>query len=241
MTRKRLWIGSIVTVLLVIVCSIVGMLFALRQVPDFYAKADRQLPEPKVRREQARQLEQRTVDLVKRLEKSPDSWSESFEQQQINSWLVEELPENHSRQIPKGVSDPRVVLQPDRVQVGFKIDQPQWSGIVSVIVQPNIPSPNTIEFHIESISAGLVPVPYERFLPQINNALKKTKLPYKWIKNENGSHTLALSLGEKLKQQTIESIVVEDEKITINGRRLDAVTGDFHFRQVARQMGFRIE
>lgn len=241
MKRKRLLIGSTFAVLLLIVCSIAGLFLAARQVPDFYAQAVRQLPEPKVRREQAKQFEKRTAELVERLEESTDGWSESFEQQQINSWLVEELPTRHSRQIPKGVSDPRVVLQADRVQLGFKIDHKNWAGIVSVVVAPKVPTPNTIEFHVESVSAGLVSLQYDRFLPIINKSLDKTKLPYEWVEHDDGTRTLVVSVSEKLKQQTIESIVIEDQVITINGRRLDATDDDFQLRQVARQIGIPIQ
>ena len=241
MKRKRLLIGGMATMLLAIACCLAGLFYALRQVPDFYALADEQLPVKQIRREQAKQLEQRTVNFVERLEESTDSWSETFEQQQINSWLVEELPNKHSKRMPRGIADPRVVLEPARVQIGFKLTQKSWSGIISVVVLPKVPTPNSLEFHIESVSAGLVALQYERFLPEINRALNRSKLPYEWSETDDGIRVLHLSLAEKLKQQTIESIGVEDEHITINGRRLDDGTEDFHFRQVARQIGIVIQ
>ena len=241
MKRKRLLIGGMATMLLVIVFCLTGLLYAMRQVPDFYVLADDQLPARQIRREQAKQLEQRTVEIVQRLEESTDVWSESFEQQQINSWLVEALPNKHSKRMPRGVKDPRVVLESDRVQVGFKLIQKTWSGIISVVVRPKVPTPNSLELHIESVSAGLLALPYERFLPEINRALDRSKLPYEWSETDDGIRVLHLSLVEKLKQQTIESIAVEDERITINGRRLDDSTEDFHFRQVVRQIGFVIQ
>jgi hypothetical protein len=241
MKRKRILIGGMATMLLVIVFCLTSLLYAMRQVPDFYVLADDQLPARQIRREQAKQLEKRTVEIVERLEASTDGWSESFEQQQINSWLVEALPNKHSKRMPRGVKDPRVVLESDRVQIGFKLIQKTWSGIISVVVRPKVPTPNSLELHIESVSAGLVALPYERFLPQINRALDRSKLPYEWSETDDGIRVLHLSLVEKLKQQTIESIAVEDERITINGRRLDDSTEDFHFRQVVRQIGFVIQ
>jgi len=241
MKRKRLVIGGMVTMLLAIVCCLSGLFYALRQVPDFYAMADDQLPAKQIRRKQAKQLEQRTANLVERLEASNDGWSESFEQQQINSWLVEEFPNKHTKRMLRDVKDPRVVLEPGRVQIGFKLMQKSWSGIVSVVVQPIIPTSNSVELHIESVSAGLVALPYERFLPQINQALDRSKLSYEWSETDDGVRVLHLSFAEKLKQQTIESIVIENERITINGRRLDDGTGNFHLRRVAQQFGIVIQ
>src|SRR5688572_29893378 len=64
--------------------------WAVRQTPEFYEAAIEEEPAPEVRRDDAKQFVQRTLNLVDGIQNA-NKWAEQFTQTQINSWLAEEL------------------------------------------------------------------------------------------------------------------------------------------------------
>ncbi len=198
--------------------GLVALFWAFGQVPDFYEAALEKQPEPAVRRESARVFEQRTLQLADGIQHA-DQWAEEFTQTQINSWLSEELPRKFGQVLPEGVSDPRVELAGKSLSVGFRYNRGQWNSVVSVRIRPWVPQPNQLAFEIESIRAGLVPIPLEHILHELSDHLKTEGLRIEWSEL-HGNEVVILHLGSvKEGQPVLEGVQVIEGAIRVAGRR----------------------
>ena len=195
-----------------------GVYWALTQVPDFYAEALTVSPQP-VREQAARKFVQQTMDLVDDI-KHEDQWSEEFTHQQINSWLAEDLPNKFSGLIPKTVHEPRVYFADGAIHVGFRYEDKKWKGVVSVKARPWIAAPNQLAVEIESVRAGLVPIPLEKSIEQISKQIEKEGFETEW-KQRNGNDVLVVYFNSARKgDPVLEAIEVANGSVRVTGKRL---------------------
>lgn len=218
MSRKKIFLVG--TAVLLVVVGVAGtLLWALLRVPDFYADASQNMPqEPAERKQAAKHLVQETTNLVNNLKHS-DQWSATFKQSEINSWFVEELhQEKYADVIPEGVSDPRLVIKDEVVQLGFRFKRNGWNGIVSLRLKPWIQNENQLAIEIESIRAGIVPIPLEEMLQDLSKQLVDAGWDVTW--NHANNHDVAVI---NLRQQkpdspVLESLLVDEGEVRVSGR-----------------------
>ncbi|MGH7127485.1 MAG: hypothetical protein ACREIV_02875, partial [Planctomycetaceae bacterium] len=140
MTWKRLGVSA-VGLLVVLALGTGAVYWASLQPPDFYEAALETQRPPEVRRKKAKAFEEQTLQLVQDI-RSSEKWSEEFEQDEINSWLAVELHGKFDREVPDGVSEPRVMLRDGRVLVGFCYEDESWQGVVSLSLRPWVADEN---------------------------------------------------------------------------------------------------
>ena len=217
MSRKKF--GFIALLLLVALgCGGGAVMWGLLQVPDFYENALAKQPDPVIRRQAARRLEQRTLHLVEEI-RNADEWSEQFEQQAVNSWLAEELHVRFSRIVPRGVSEPRVQFVDDVILVGFRLQRENFNGIVSLRVRPWVPGSNQVALEVESCRAGLVPIPLDNILQPVVRQLARAGWYAEW-RESNGNDVLVVNLDRgRSNQPVLESIDVAEGQLRVTGRR----------------------
>lgn len=223
MTLKKKLIWFAVSVFGIVLVVGGAGLWALLQVPEFYTQASAALPkDPVIRQEAAKQMIQRTTDLVNKIE-TAEAWTTTFEQTQINSWLAEELTKaKYADVVPEGVSQPRVMIGKGDVKVGFRVRQKGWSGIVSLAVRPWVTEDNQLALEIETVRAGLIPVPIDKVLVEATDRLREHGWKVTW-KQSNGNDVAVVRLNEGEKDAPVlESIEIEEEAVTVIGRRRDA-------------------
>lgn len=220
MRRKKLvfW-GAAAFLLLVGIAS--GLLWALLRVPDFYAHAATTIPkEPEERKRAAKQLVQETTNLINDIQHS-DEWAATFQQDQVNSWFLEELRQSKYRDVvPEGVSEPRLAIHEGYLQMGFRFQRKSWSGIVSLQLKPWIEGENQLAVEIESIRAGIVPVPLEDMLHQLTQKLVDAGWEVKW-NHANGHDVAVINLNKKRNPDSpvLEDLTVADGEVRIRGHR----------------------
>jgi hypothetical protein len=229
MRRYRAFlVGSLIVA--AVGCGLAAFFWALVQVPEFYGTALDEQPEPAGRQEAARAFEQRTLQLVEGIQHA-DEWSEEFTQTQINSWLAEELHPKFGQLVPAGVSDPQVLLAGETIEIGFRYRRDHWNSVVSVRVRPWVPQPNRLAFEIESIRAGLVPIPLEHILHELSDHFETDGWRVEWNQT-NGNDVMILHLdrtdfdrADRLNwtskdRPVLEGVQVVDKAIRVTGRRL---------------------
>ncbi len=223
MRRKKLVI-SLLVLFVVFVGAAGTLLWALLRVPAYYTAASASIPrDPAERKQAAKLLVQETTNLVNNI-KHADEWSATFKQRDVNSWLVEELPqEKYAEVIPEGVSDPRVSIQENRVQVGFRFRKNGWSGIVSLKLKPWIQSENQLALEIESIQAGIVPIPLEEMLHELSQQLVDAGWDVTW--NHANGHDVAVFRFKQQKADSpvLESLLIEDGEVRVRGHKKNRV------------------
>lgn len=220
MRRKKLVFWG-ATAFLAFVAIASGLLWALLRVPDFYAQAATTIPEePEERKRAAKQLVQETTNLINDIKHS-DEWSATFKQDQVNSWFLEELRQSKYRDvIPEGVSDPRLVIHEGYLQMGFRFQRKGWNGIVSLQLKPWIEGQNQLAIEIESIRAGIVPIPLEEMLHQLTQKLVDEGWEVKW-NHANGHDVAIINLNKDRDPKTpvLESLTVAEGEVRIHGHR----------------------
>lgn len=219
MIRKRLALAA-VALLLVLGIGWGGVHWAMFQVPDFYANALAEIPpDPMIRKKAARQFVQHTLDLVDSLQNS-ERWSETFEQDQINSWLVEELHNpKYAGLVPRSVSEPRVLLREEQILIGFRVSQRRWDGVVSLRLRPWVPEPNQLALEVQSVKVGLIPYPLDDVLEDISVQLASEGFRSEW-REMDGNDVLVVDLdrGDSETSPVLEAIELDDGAIRISGR-----------------------
>ncbi|MCA9114412.1 MAG: hypothetical protein KDA79_04960 [Planctomycetaceae bacterium] len=195
------------------------MYWAATRVPDFYEEALAEQPsDPVERREAARQMTEQTTRLVEEIQYS-DAWSASFGQNQINSWLAENLGKpQYARHLPPGVSRPRVLIQQEIVHLGFRMQRKNFDGVVSLSVRPQLTAPNRLALEVVEIRAGLIPVPMEQISGPVSKQLQKHGWTSSWQKHE-GHDVLEIDLnrGNTEGQPVLEQIELEEGTIHLEG------------------------
>jgi hypothetical protein len=222
MRRKKLVLFGAAAFFLV-VGTAGTLLWALLRVPDFYLEAAANLPqEPEQRKLAAKQLVQETTNLINNIKHS-DQWSATFKETDVNSWFLEELrQEKYKDVVPKGVSDPRLAIHEGMLRLGFRFQKNGWSGIVSLRLKPWIEDENQLAVEIESIHAGIVPIPLEDMLHQLSKQLTRSGWDITW-NHANGHDVAIINLNKpnSAKSGVLEQVSVAEGEVRIRGRRKD--------------------
>ncbi len=170
--RRVGWIALGLLAVMGGVASLVG--WSITRAPEFYQAELSRPVDRVVQQQQAQGLETRTTQLVDEVRTS-DSWSETFDQDGINSWLAVELEERYRHEIPPGIQDPRVRLEEGFADIAFRARDPR-SGVQTVVslrVRPMLTTANHLDLEIRSAHAGLVRVPIESTLDTAVSRLKQ--------------------------------------------------------------------
>lgn len=89
----------------------------------------------------------------------PGPWGVAVTEAEINAWLATDLPRNHARLLPAGVSDPRVAIGPQRLRVGVRVGGPSLGSVAAVEVEVVLRSANQIGIVVVDARLGRLPLP----------------------------------------------------------------------------------
>lgn len=212
--RRLLWIVAILAVLVAVFAG--STWWASKQVPDFYAQALAGELQREERKAAAKQFVRQTLRIVEDVEFS-DRWSEEFRQDQINSWLAEELHQKYPELVPDGVRDPRVGLHDETISLGFQFESESWEGVVSIRVRPWITEPNEMAIEILSIRAGLVPIPLDELLREVASEIETEGFPIRWIQR-NGNDVAIVTIESGPDGPRLERLSVVDGLVRASGK-----------------------
>ncbi|MDX1947735.1 MAG: hypothetical protein SFU86_20225 [Pirellulaceae bacterium] len=220
--KKLIRVGLILALLGLVAGGIFTLVAwrATQQVPQFYVEA--LVPEPARQREAADELEREVLDLHNEVRR-PGRWEARFSQDHINGWLATDLPEKFPGALPKGVSEPRVAIEPDLVQLAVRFQQGEVSTVLSAAGDAYLTErPNEVAIHLHYVRAGAIPVPLGQFLDQIARGATEAGLPLRWSESDGQPVAIiALPLSrEEFRGQNlqVERLEVREGEIVISGR-----------------------
>jgi hypothetical protein len=149
-----------------------------RVVPDFYARATQRLPEDLD--SAVARLERDMVQLqgdASRL----GSWQAVFTDEQINAWLVQQLPREFPQLLPPGVIEPRIIIEDGRVLVAARFKNPHLDTVISFELKAALTEhANVVAIQVNNLRAGTLPLPLERFLRGISREAAKSNMEVRW-------------------------------------------------------------
>lgn len=227
MTVRKFAVIS-VALLLAIAAAGGSVYWASLEPPDFYEQAMSVDVPVEVRREQAKQFVEKTTRLVENI-KTAEKWSEKFTAEQANSWLAEEFHQKHADAVPEGVHDPRVEVRRGRLRLGFRLEREDWNGVVSMTIRPSVVAPNKLALEIETVRAGLIPIPVGDILREVAEDMKTEGWRVEW-RRTNGYDVYVVDLDQgEPEQPVLESVRIVGDTVVVSGSRakkVDARGGD---------------
>lgn len=89
----------------------------------------------------------------------PGPWGAAITEAEINAWLAIDLPRNHARLLPAGISDPRVAIGPRRLRVGARVGGATLGSVAALDVEVVLRAANQIGIVIVDARLGRLPLP----------------------------------------------------------------------------------
>ena len=160
--------------------------------------------------------------IIKSKSKAHGSWTLSDEQ--VNSWLITQLPELLPEFSNSGMSNPRVAIQDEHVLLAGRLDMGKFSAVASMEVSLFMTDqPNQVAVRLHDARLGALPGMKHRLVKQMHDAAIRHRIPLKWSQQDNDPVAL-WTVGEGIKDfpsdgenLTIESIAVDGNQIRITG------------------------
>ena len=158
--------------------AVLGLYQAAQREPVFYQQAMRL--EPGSLEEAGDELEQSMLDLHNDV-RSIGTWEAVFTEEQVNGWLVADLPEKFPNVLPRGTQEPRVAIDPEAIQVACQFDNGKIKTVISMILDVDLTTDtNTLAVRVSKLRAGALPVPLKQFLDKIAIAARRGDISLQW-------------------------------------------------------------
>ena len=165
-------------------------------------------------------------DSVANSNRDDEEWGHRFTDGEINSYLAEHFVQSHLNEhvLPEGVSEPRLVIEPDKIRIAFRYGAGLWSTVVSVELsvwlvkgEPNVVALKLVGFH-----AGALPISAQSLLESITKACQDNGIGVDWYRDD-GAPVALLRFQAEQPHPTLEleTIKLEQGSIHIKGRTKD--------------------
>ncbi len=221
--KKSRWVRvSLATLLLASVSGGIGVKWAVQQtshVPEFYARAKKQLPAKvaEASRRLQTDVQQLQTDAAKR-----GSWHASFSDDEINAWLVEELPNKFPKLLASGAKEPRVLIEDGRILAAVQYTNRRIDTVISCEVSVELTEqPNMLAVRVSNLRAGALPLPLNSFLNNITREAATGDVDIRWDMTDEGPVALVAVPSEHpnyvLKPVVVESVQLIEGKLQLAG------------------------
>lgn len=198
----------------------------LRHEPAFYRDAE-QSPGA-VRRRYAGEFATEVMSLRTAIREAR-VWSGQFTSEQINACFAEgfssyESDEPEEKILPDDITDPRVCIDEDRLQLGFRYGRGLWSTLVSIELRIWVAAgePNVIALELVSMHAGAVPITAQSLLEHVSEAARRKNVEVSWYRHRGNPVALLRFQGKRSRTTVqLEQVALESGHLLIQGRSVD--------------------
>ena len=195
-----------------------GVIYLLGRGPDYFYHVDALSDED--RTVESRQFVRQSSALFNQIENEP-AWSGAFHESHVNAWLAGDFERKHGELLPRGVSDPRVSFANGRVALAFQLQRGPVTTIVSARGRMWLPESNFVAFELESVRAGVIPMPSGYVIQTVSSAAKSAGLDLEW-KQHDGKPValLRLSGSDQNTAIRVDQVDIKDGTLRVAGRSL---------------------
>lgn len=146
-------------------------------------------------------------------------WEAVFSDEEVNSWLAEDLVTHFADQLPPEVHEPRVVFEPGRITLAFQLDQGPVRSVIWVVARARVPEPNEVELTVEKIRAGVMPVPADQIIERITQHARGRGLDIRWTRDGDLPVALIRYTPDLSRNDVVlEHVIISQGKIRLAGR-----------------------
>ena len=220
MSRRTLVVAMVSPLLLLGVGGI--LMLMLRYEPGHYRQA---LVEADRRPALAREFTTRFFDFWNASQSNDRDWNGKFTDEQINSFFQAGQAD---KLFPEGISDPRVVFEPERMRLAFRYRSGLINTIISISMKMWLPGSesNVLALQLERIDAGLVPFSAQWLLERISEAARNNGIEVNWYRHEGYPIALIRFQADQARPTLqLEAVQFEQGSITIHGRSREGQLG----------------
>jgi hypothetical protein len=207
-------------------CGVGATLWMLvRYEPGIYLRA--MVPPGEARHKLSEQCQRELMSLYNSvIDQDEQEWGHRFKEEEINSYLAEHFVQSNLEKqlLPEGISQPRIVIETDKIRVAFRYGSGLWSTIVSIDLrlwlvkgEPNVVALKLVGFH-----AGALPISAQSLLESITKICQDNGIGVDWYRDE-GYPVALLRFQVEQPHPTLELelIKLDQGSIHIQGRTKD--------------------
>lgn len=212
----RLAVFAVAGLLLLAAVAATALYFAAGHVPQFYRQAI--AVDAAVDRQGSDRMLQRSTALASDLKRG-GRWAVQFTAEELNGWLAVDLVENHAGSLPPGIEAPRLAIDRARVMLGCRYRLGFLQTVLWIEVEPYLTGRNAVAFRIHQIHAGWLPVPMQRVLASIDEAVRQADLRIEWSQSR-GNPVALISLPPHREAQnrfTLDALRLTEGKLYASG------------------------
>jgi hypothetical protein len=150
----------------------------------------------------------------------PGPWAAAITADEVNAWLATDLPRNHPRLLPAGVSAPRVAFSRRRMQFGCRLACGPLGCVASVDAEVVLRDVNQIGILVTAARLGALPVPSGPVIREIDRRIAALGLPTE-LRRLDGRTILVVynstTHAAGAASHRLESFAVEDGEVLVSG------------------------
>ena len=157
---------------------------------------------------------------------SKEEWAVEFTEEQLNSYFQEDFKKwgDCATLAKHGISDPRIVIDKDKIRLAFRYGTRPWSTILSLDVRVWLArETNVVVFEFLGRHAGALPISAQSVLESVSEHLHGHSSVEVTMYRHNGNPTAVVRIEPDKSRPTFQlrRIELEDGKITIGGLSRD--------------------
>jgi hypothetical protein len=226
MSRRSVLVA--VGIFLLLTCGgATALLLLVRYEPAPYVQST--VPPGPVRSDRSKEFCTEFSNLVSAIGSERD-WYARFTDEQINSYFDEHFVQQglDVRLLPEGISQPRLVIEADKIRLAFRYGSGFWSTVISVDLRVWLArnEPNVVALKLEAFHAGALPISAQSLLERISEVGRQNGIDVNWYRHE-GHPVALLRFQADQARPTLQLLAVQLERgaITIQGRSNEPVPG----------------
>ena len=192
-----------------------------QKVPEFYERAISVTPRTDIA-VSSRKLDENVEQLQSQATQA-GSWEATFEADQINAWMIDQLPSRFPKLVAKGIKDPLVVIEDDELLAAVRLQNARIDAVVSCELKVQLTDqPNRLAITVDAIRIGALPIPISQVKDRISKFASGIGVNLEWEYDDDRAVVLVdvpdryESAGED--PVMIESITLLENQINISGR-----------------------
>ena len=168
----------------IVVAGLLGALVVvLRHERQVYLRGE--VPPGETRKDHSRKFVMEFSELGNGLLNKND-WHVSFTETQINSYFEEDFIRSGLAELllPKDISSPRVVIEDNRLRLGFRYGVEPWSSVVTIDLRVWLApkEPNVVALEIQGVHAGALPIAPQTLLDLVKRFAERGKMEVTWYR-----------------------------------------------------------
>jgi hypothetical protein len=226
---RRSFIVAVAIFLLLTCGGATSALLLVRYEPHPYLQAA--VPPGAVRAQRSEEFTRKFSNLFYDIN-NEQVWYAHFTDEQINSYFEENFVQSglDARLLPEGISQPRLVIEPNRLRLAFRYGRGFWSTVISVDLRPWVveKEPNVVALELEGFHAGALPIATQSLLEQVADVGRQNGIDVTWYRHNNGHPVALLRFQADQARPTLQLLAVQLDRgaITVKGRSNEA--GPWH-------------